>query len=498
MSNDRTSKPRRHFLQGAAASAALAALPASVTSYVARPARAQTMPRPALADTHVFAAKRAKELADGRDIALTILQPSGSLGNVKPVADAFTEATGIKIDYTEVPLGEINQKILLEAVSRSGAFDIALPATFGIPDLAASGILVNLDEYAARYQPEEFQQDALFPAGDYYKGSLYGYQTDGDTYVMFYLDDWLNDAEENARFADAHGYELKVPDTWEELDAMMAFFHRPDQGMYGGALFRTQYFIAWEWWVRFHAKGAFPFDGDLNPQINSDAGVAALEELVAASKHQYPGAGSNGLFENFEAYAQGDKFANIGWGGTQKFLNSDKSKVKGRLAFGPTPGGLIDGQLVRTPYFNWGWNYVVSSISPEPEIAYLFTLYACSPELSTIAVRDPDGYFDPFRGAHYRDPQIVETYSKAFLDVHEASMRGAIPDLYLKGQGEYFDELRVNVQAADIGEKSPKEALDDTARAWARINRRMGTRSQQVQWRFLESLYPEEVRTALK
>lgn len=498
MSQNNDPTQRRRFLKGTAATAALAALPVSVTSFFSRPAAAQDVAKPALADTHIFAAKRAKALADGRDITLTILQPSGSLGNVKPVADAFTEATGIRIEYTEVPLGEINQKILLEAVSRSGSFDIALPATFGIPDLAASGILVNLDEYASLYQPDRFQEDALFPAGDYYKGSLYGYQTDGDTYVMFYLDEWLQDAEENKRFADEHGYELKVPDTWEELDAMMAFFHRPDQGMYGGALFRTQYFAAWEWWVRFHAKGSLPFDDDLNPQINNDAGVAALEELVAASRHQYPGAGSNGLFENFEAYAEGDKFANIGWGGTQKFLNSDKSRVKGKLAFGPTPGGMIDGQLVRTPYFNWGWNYVVSSISSEPEIAYLFTLYACSPAMSTIAVQDPDGYFDPFRGAHYRDPKIVEAYSEPFLDVHEESMRGAIPDLYLKGQGEYFDELRVNVQAADTGEKSPKEALDDVARAWTRINRRMGNRSQQVQWSFLKSLYPDAVRKALQ
>ena len=149
-----------------------------------------------------------------------------------------------------------------------------------------------------------------------------------------------------------------------------------------------------------------------------------------------------------------DSYANIGWGGTQKYLNGDKSGVKGKLTYGPTPGGIVKGTLVRTPYFNWGWNYVVSSLSKEQEIAYLFTLYAVSPALSTIAVRDPGGYFDPFRDEHYKDPDIIKLYSKEFLDVHEASMRGSIPDLYLKGQGEYFDVLRVNVQAADIGQKT--------------------------------------------
>lgn len=482
---------RRTILKGGAAGlGAFALSPLSGTGVFAQTGD--------LATIHETTAAKAKELAGGRNITLKIMQPSGSLGNVKPVADRWTETTGINIDYLEVPLGEINQKVLLEAVSKSGSFDLALPATFGIPDLAESGILVNLDQYAQKYEPADFQKDALYTTGDYYKGSLYGYQTDGDTYLMFYNKEWLDNPDERKGFADKNGYELKVPDTWEELDAMMAWFHRPDQNMYGGALFRTQYFIAWEWWGRFHAKGYYPLADDLTPQINNDAGVAALEELVAASKHLYPGAHTNGLFENFEAFGQGDKFANIGWGGTQKFLNSEKSRIRGKLAFGDMPGGMVDNALLRAPYFNWGWNYVVSSVSREPEIAYLFSLYACSPAMSTVAVRDPGGYFDPFRGAHYEDAEIEKVYTREFLEAHRHSMSNSIPDLYLKGQGEYFDELRVNIAAAEAGSKMPKAALDDCAASWERITRRMGSRSQEVQWRFLKSIYPAGIRDRLK
>jgi multiple sugar transport system substrate-binding protein len=76
-------------------------------------------------------------------------------------------------------------------------------------------------------------------------------------------------------------------------------------------------------------------------------------------------------------------------------------------------------------------------------------------------------------------------------------MRGSIPDVFLKGQGEYFDVLRVNLQAAEVGEKSPKDALDETAQAWERITSRMGKRSQLVQWTFLKTIYPESVRDRL-
>jgi hypothetical protein len=77
-------------------------------------------------------------------------------------------------------------------------------------------------------------------------------------------------------------------------------------------------------------------------------------------------------------------------------------------------------------------------------------------------------------------------------------MQNSIPDLYLKGQGEYFDELRVNITAADSGAKTAKQALDDTAQSWERITRRMGPKSQGVQWAFLKSNYPEAVRSRLK
>lgn len=482
---------RRHFL--ASTGMGTAALALSPKLFGARAAAAEA----SAANVHLAAAEAAKKLAQGRTVKLTILEPSGSLGNVKPVAERWTRDTGIAVDYVEVPLGEINQKVLLEAVAKTGSFDIALPASFGIPDLAESGILVNLDQYVQKYEPADYNADMLYTIGNYYKGNLYGYGTDGDTYLMFYNKSWLDNGDERKAFADKHGWELKVPDTWEELDTLLAWFHRPDKNMYGGALFRTQYFIAWEWWGRFHAKGFYPLADDLTPQINNEAGVAALAELIAASKYLYPGAKSNGLFENFEAYGQADKFANIGWGGTQKFLNSDKSKLKGKLAFGLMPGGKVKGELLRAPYFNWGWNYVVSSVSKEPEIAYLYTLYACSPELSTIAVRDIGGYFDPYRSVHYQDPQIQAAYTPEFLAVHQDSMKNSIPDLYLKGQGEYFDELRVNIAAADAGTKSPKQALDDTARSWQRITRRMGARSQAVQWTFLKSMYPINVRRRL-
>jgi hypothetical protein len=148
---------RRSFLKSAAVGTATFVAGASLLSW-ARPAQAAGT----LANVQSDAAKAAKNLLNGRAVTLRILHPSGSLGNIKPVADKWTAETGIKIEYAEVPLGEINQKVLLEAVSKAGSFDIALPASFGIPDLAESGILDNLDQLAAKYEPEDYQDSIIY------------------------------------------------------------------------------------------------------------------------------------------------------------------------------------------------------------------------------------------------------------------------------------------------------------------------------------------------
>ena len=446
---------------------------------------------------HKQAADAARRIKKDRSITLKLLLPEGSGANVKPVADAFTQLTNINFEFLETPVDDINTRMFLEAQISTGSYDIALPATFGIPDLAEANAIAPLEVFSNRYQPDNYHEGSLYTIGDTYRGTYYGYQTDGDTYLMFYNNRFFNDQVLQKSFSDKHGYPLKVPETWEQLDAMMAHVHAPEKGRYGGALFRVPTYMLWEWWVRFHAKGFFPLDDNLKPQINNEAGVKALEELIRASKHQSPKATTNGLFDNWKDFSSGNIFCDIGWGGTQKYLNSNKSNIRGDLKFGPTPGGMVNGELLKTSYFNWGWNYTVASTCVHKEIAYLFTLFACSPKISTIAVREKDGYFDPFRVEHYDDPVIQQTYSSDFLKEHKSSMQNSIPDLYLKGQTQYYDALRTHISLAHDGEISAREAMDKTAKIWNRLHIKFGHENQLEQWRLLKNLYPASIKHRL-
>lgn len=451
-----------------------------------------------LADLDRMAAKAASKLVSGREVRLRLLIPNGSQGNVEPVISAFKEMTDIDVELIVAAVDDINTKLMLDQMLGGEGYDLALPATFGVPELAEAGALFDIGAFAAKYEPSSLREHELYTTGDSYDGRLYGFQADGDAYLMFYNKPWLEDADNQKRYADRFGHPLAIPETWQELDRQMAFFHQPDLDRFGGALFRTPTYIAWEWWVRFHAKGMWPFDDEMNPLIDGEAGVAALEELITASQSLYPEASGAGLFDNWKAYARGNIYANIGWGGTQKYLNGPESKLRGKLAFSVTPGGLVDGEMLGTPYFNWGWNYVVANQSMEPELAYLFALFASSPRQSTQSVSDPNGYFDPHRPEHYEDEGIINVYSKPFLLAHEASMRGAIPDLYLDGHGEYFGALNDGIIAVQQGRKDAAAAMNETAKHWSIITHRLGKGKQLKKWRALRSKYPANIASRLK
>lgn len=444
------------------------------------------------------AAERAATLAVGRDVRLRLLIPNGSQGNLLPVIEAFKNMAGIDVEVIATAVDDINTKLMLDQMVSSESYDLALPATFGIPELVEGGALLDITKFAAAYEPSALRDRSLYTIGDSYDGRLYGFQADGDAYLMFYNKPWLEDEETQKRYADQFGKALTIPETWQELDRQMAFFHDPDKNRFGGALFRTPTYVAWEWWVRYHAKGIWPFDGEMNPLIGGDAGIAALEQMVAASQSLYPEASRAGLFENWKAYAKGNIYCNIGWGGTQKHLNGPKSQLRGKLAFSVTPGGVVNGKKLITPYFNWGWNYVVTSQSIEPEIAYLFALFASSPKQSTTSVSDPKGFFDPHRPEHYQSKEIIDAYSGPFLLAHETSMRNAIPDLYLNGHGEYFGALSDGIIAVLDGRKDAATSMAEIANRWTIITHRLGRDKQIAQWQALRSKYPPNIANQLE
>ena len=112
------------------------------------------------APLHERIAAQARRL--GAEEPIRVLYPKGSLGNLTPAASLFTALTDIPIAPIEASLDEISAEIILSSsVDQDSRFDVALPATFGIPDLAEAEAILPLDELAAELAAE--LTESLYP-----------------------------------------------------------------------------------------------------------------------------------------------------------------------------------------------------------------------------------------------------------------------------------------------------------------------------------------------
>lgn len=422
-------------------------------------------------------------LAKARGRPLTMLVPHGMDVNIEAIVASMPDAAGDLIRVRTTPSGSIDAQLALSAIAERPVCDVAVCASFSMPDLAEVGAILPLDEFAERHEPAEFRDGILYDAGERFDGRLYGYQTDGDVYLAFY--NLGEDADlARARYQDVHGVTWATPADWAEFDRQIAFFHDPDVGRAGGILGRTPRYVAWEWWSRFHAHHVFPFDDDLHPRVASDEGVEALEAMIRTMPFCLADGDGPDRFARFE---KGEVFAAFGWGGSQK---SFRRNPRLNLIHAPMPGSATGRPGDGLALFNWGWTFMVSAGCPDPELAYLVCLHAYSPDVSRRAVSAAQGFLDPFRASHYEDRRVRDVYGAPFLAVHRAAMENAVPDLYLARRTFYFESLGAWIGRALAGEVDPARALAQVAEEWELITEEVGRARQTARWHRIRDKYP--------
>lgn len=474
-------------------------LAAAAVTLPARSLRAAAVGRSTDSDPSAMSAKALGSAAEailesasrlGRGKSLSLLLPQGSEANLGPLLSLFAERTGATLKPRYVPVDDINTYLLLSNAGAATRFDVGLPASFGLTDLVEAGAVRALDDYVERWEPEGFRDGYTQQASGHWRGAFYGYQTDGDMYLGFLNRAVLAQDQRDQAFADRYGRPATRLESWAHLDELMAFYHAPSAQRYGGCLFRIADYAVWEFWLRFHANGALPFDADMRPQIQTEPGVRALDALIRSSQLQNPNSRAASLFENWETFKGGQCLVNIGWGGSQKAFQALGSPIRDQVQAFEPPAGAAAAALPGMPYFNWGWNYTVASYSAQPELAYLFTLFASSPAASTLAVRQQAGYFDPFRAEHYADPMIEAAYSRDFLHLHQRATDHCLPDCHIGGQADYFSALGRFISLAIDGKLSAEDALVAVSSRWQGLTERRGRTLQAEAWAQVRARYP--------
>lgn len=494
---------RREVLKlGVASGAAMAALGsaagrlATPVAALAAPVSGATPEERALAG--IRALKAAGKLRDGE--TFVIMHHSGQRNNLLPALEEWNRLTGLNFVSAEVGLeADIYTKAMNEAVVRTGNYDLFLTFVNWVGDMAEAGLIVDQTDWWAKYDPEvDHGPNAYVPPLDRftttYAGRRFALGADNDTFSLFYRRDLMENRDEQKRFEDRYGRPLRVPQTWSEFDEWVAFFDRPEQGIRGAHMYAERYFAYTAWAARFVSKGGMYFDDNMDPLIDGDEGVAALEEQIRLVRnHMWNDAVTGDWSVAYSRFPEGSVFFAWAWASLGKWAEGPDSKVRGKVGYMEVPGTLHGSRLVRAAPHVVGWSFSVSRYGKNPEAAYLFAQWFTGPKVGRDAIARV-GTLDPYRLPWYEDEQMKASYGPDFLPVLLANTKNAFPDLSVRGANEYLDVLNVNLQQAFAGQKTAVRALKDTAAEWQKITNRLGRRRQAEAWRDERNNYPAHIR----
>ena len=147
---------------------------------IASPAWAQDP----VAERAVAAAKEYVKTKGLKDPKLTILLSSLYNNSFPDFAKKWEKLTGIKFEL--VPLGytDIPAKIMQEAVAKTGVYDIFNDFPYTMPDAVGAKVIIPLDDYAKKYQPDFSGVADGLKYQQYYDGKLYTMVNDGDHLIL--------------------------------------------------------------------------------------------------------------------------------------------------------------------------------------------------------------------------------------------------------------------------------------------------------------------------
>jgi multiple sugar transport system substrate-binding protein len=396
-------------------------------------------------------------------------------------------ARGIDIKIVGVPFTSVYEKLKTEFVGGTGAYDVVIfyPAYLG--EFAEFGYLQPLDPLFSVHDPK---MDDVIPAYrdlyDEYNGKTYALPYDGDILNLYYVKSIFNDPAEKRAFKARYGQNLEPPRTWADLQKVAQFFTRKKgeklagkpltQDFYGFAFYGQRGF-AYAWWGNvFGSLGGAYFDRNMKPQINSQAGIEAVNILKNLMPYCPPDVMSMGYQELMNAYLQGRVATMIQWSDVWKKANDPKFSTKLILhnaGISEVPGvKQADGSIYFRAAAPVGRIIGIPVTTKHPKEAFWVASMLSNDE-SIKAVTSNDTGEDPYRISHFKDIKAFEKFgsyaaAKEYLDVVGDNLNHIFPDINIPGSAQYLDALDVAVTSALSG-SDPAAALNTAADTWNNI-----------------------------
>jgi ABC-type glycerol-3-phosphate transport system substrate-binding protein len=218
----------------------------------ATPVRADVLPGATVEERAINGTKEYIKKNNLKDPALTMLMLARFKNALPTFTKQWAELTGVKIKFVEVNNADSTAKMMAESVAKTGAYDIFNQFPSVVPDAAGAGVILPLDEYAARGQPDFAGMEAPLQAQQSYAGKLYFFLLSGDQLMLVLRKDLIELPGAREEFQSRYGWELGCPDTLAQWEQLAEFFHTKkgqtrwgktfEHDLYGAVGYRSMHF----------------------------------------------------------------------------------------------------------------------------------------------------------------------------------------------------------------------------------------------------------------
>ena len=402
--------------------------------------------------------------AEGAEITVAVI-PASYFETLITITPQFEALTGVRVRYEKIPPGQIRQKAILDMTAKTGTYATSATDPMYYPLYFSNKWVENLDDYLKDPKLTDagwFNYDDIIKAwrdANLVDGRQYGIPYNGEMTVQVYRKDLY----------DQKG--LKPAETLAEFVKNAAAVHDPGNRVWGAALrgFAGAGQNMYIYPSIFRAWGGEWFAGG-RVRVNSPQAVDALQWYVDLLDKYAPAAVRNWNWPDLaDAFSQGTLGVYVDSHSSAIVVNNpERSKVIGKIGYARWPRGQ-SGKRV-TSIWNWGWPINAGLNERAKRATWLFISWSCCAETQARtswkfagAAKRPDLN----RTSLWRAPEYVSLLRQYGHNHYEASIESLEQDTDVNWRPRLpqwpaiGDTMATAVQAALVGQKKPKEALDE-------------------------------------
>jgi multiple sugar transport system substrate-binding protein len=377
--------------------------------------------------------------------ALFMKQAAYSETDVKNMTEQFQKQNpGIKVNLTFVTYEALHDKIV--AAAPAGTYDTVLVDVIWPAEFASKKMIVDITDRFPESERSKIVAGGLKTTE--YDGRYYGVPWILDTKYFFYNKKMLGEAGVNP-----------PPDTWDGVvEAARAL---KSKGV-------VEYPLIWSWAQAeaiicdyaqlLGAYGGQFFDENGKSTFNTGGGLQALEFMRMTLDEKLSNPASTETLEDDarKVISQGEAAMALNWTYMFALANDPKeSQVAGQIDIAHTPKGPAGA-----PGVNGSMGMAITSGSQNQDAAWKYIQFMTSQKVqnqyATLSL--------PIWKSSYDDKQVIQALPEV-VPVAKTQLNDLILRPVVTQYNDVSHTMQVELQQALTGDKTPKQALDDAAKA---------------------------------